>query len=108
MTPSQLHQLRQSAGDPDREYGKHVHHRSLDLHGDGLFLSRMLQSLANHSFVCFPRYRPITFDLLAGRRLELEALNGAMVRLGHEHGLSLPFNVAIYAALKPYANGARR
>jgi 2-dehydropantoate 2-reductase len=46
------------------------------------------------------------FDLLAGRRLELEALNGTMVRLGHEHGLSLPFNVAIYAALKPYANGA--
>jgi ketopantoate reductase len=49
----------------------------------------------------------MAFDLLAGRRLELEALNGTMVRLGHEHGLSLPFNVAIYAALKPYANGAQ-
>ena len=50
----------------------------------------------------------MAFDLLAGRRLELEALNGTMVRLGHEHGLSLPFNFAIYAALKPYAHGARR
>jgi 2-dehydropantoate 2-reductase len=50
----------------------------------------------------------MAFDLLAGRRLELEALNGAIVRLGHEHGLSLPFNAAIYAALKPYANGALR
>jgi 2-dehydropantoate 2-reductase len=50
----------------------------------------------------------MAFDLLAGRRLELEALNGTMVRLGHEHGLPLPFNFAIYAALKPYANGTLR
>jgi 2-dehydropantoate 2-reductase len=44
----------------------------------------------------------MAFDLLAGRRLEIEALNGTMVRLGKEHNLSLPFNYAIYAALKPY------
>lgn len=50
----------------------------------------------------------MAFDLLAGHRLELEALNGTMVRLGHEHGLSLPFNFAIYAALKPYTNGTLR
>ena len=50
----------------------------------------------------------MAFDLLAGRRLEIEALNGTMVRLGNEHGMSLPFNAAIYAALKPYANGALR
>jgi 2-dehydropantoate 2-reductase len=48
----------------------------------------------------------MAFDLLAGRRLEIEALNGTMVRLGKEYGMSLPFNSAIYAALKPYANGA--
>ena len=50
----------------------------------------------------------MAFDLLAGRRLEIEALNGTMVRLGKEHGMSLPFNATIYAALKPYANGALR
>jgi 2-dehydropantoate 2-reductase len=50
----------------------------------------------------------MAFDLLAGRRLEIEALNGTMVRLGKERGMSLPFNYAIYAALKPYANGALR
>jgi 2-dehydropantoate 2-reductase len=50
----------------------------------------------------------MAFDLLAGRRLEIEALNGVMVRLGQEHGMSLPFNFAIYAALKPYTNGAPR
>jgi 2-dehydropantoate 2-reductase len=38
----------------------------------------------------------------------IEALNGTMVRLGQEHGMSLPFNYAIYAALKPYTNGAFR
>ena len=31
-----------------------------------------------------------------------------LVRLGTKHGMSLPFNYAIYAALKPYANGALR
>jgi hypothetical protein len=31
-----------------------------------------------------------------------------MVRLGQEQGMSLPFNTAIYAALKPYANGILR
>jgi 2-dehydropantoate 2-reductase len=48
----------------------------------------------------------MAFDLLAGRRLEIEALNGTMVRLGREQSMSLPFNYAIYAALKPYTNGA--
>ncbi len=47
----------------------------------------------------------MAFDLLAGRRLEIDALNGTMVRLGKEQGLSLPCNAVIYAALKPYANG---
>ncbi len=47
-------------------------------------------------------------DLLAGRRLEIEALNGTMVRMGQEQGLSLPYNTVIYAALKPYANGVPR
>ena len=45
-------------------------------------------------------------DLTAGRRLELESLNGAVVRLGAEHGVPTPYNFAIYAALRPYANGA--
>ncbi len=48
----------------------------------------------------------MAFDLLAGRRLEIEALNGTMVRLGEEHNIAVPFNFAIYAALKPYTNGA--
>ncbi len=45
-------------------------------------------------------------DLAAGRRLELEALHGTLVRLGREYGIPTPMNFAIYAALKPYADGA--
>ena len=45
-------------------------------------------------------------DLLHGRRLELESLNGAIVRLGRELGVPTPLNFAVYAALKPYVDGA--
>jgi 2-dehydropantoate 2-reductase len=45
-------------------------------------------------------------DLAHERRLELEALNGEVVRRGHEHDIRTPLNFAIYAALKPYINGA--
>jgi 2-dehydropantoate 2-reductase len=50
----------------------------------------------------------LAHDLAAGRRLELEALNGAVVRLGRAHGIPTPLNFAIYAALKPYVDGAPR
>jgi 2-dehydropantoate 2-reductase len=46
------------------------------------------------------------YDLAGGRRLELEVLNGTVVRLGSEHGIPTPINFAIYAALKPYLDGA--
>ena len=46
------------------------------------------------------------YDLAAGRRLELEVLNGTVVRLGNAYGIPTPFNFSIYAALKPYLNGA--
>jgi 2-dehydropantoate 2-reductase len=46
------------------------------------------------------------YDLAAGRRLEIETLNGTVVRLGEKHGAPTPANFAVYAALKPYADGA--
>jgi 2-dehydropantoate 2-reductase len=45
-------------------------------------------------------------DLAHEHRLELDALNGEVVRRGREHGIQTPLNFAIYAALKPYINGA--
>ena len=46
------------------------------------------------------------YDLAAGRRLEIETLNGTVVRLGQERGVPTPANFAVYATLKPYADGA--
>jgi 2-dehydropantoate 2-reductase len=45
-------------------------------------------------------------DLAGGRRLELESLNGKVVDLGREHGAETPLNFALYAALRPYLDGA--
>lgn len=54
-----------------------------------------------------PRMRSSMYlDLAAGRRMELEALNGTAVRLGRERWIPTPLNFAIYAALKPFADGA--
>lgn len=39
-------------------------------------------------------------DLERGRRLEIEALNGAVVRMGRALGVATPANQAIYAALR--------
>src|SRR5262249_39735355 len=45
------------------------------------------------------------YDLEAGRRLEIETLSGTVVHLGRKRGVPTPANFAIYAALKPYADG---
>jgi 2-dehydropantoate 2-reductase len=44
-------------------------------------------------------------DLARGRRLELEALHGHAVRLGRRSGVPTPAVFAVYAALKPHADG---
>ncbi|HEY4612744.1 MAG TPA: ketopantoate reductase family protein, partial [Bacteroidota bacterium] len=53
------------------------------------------------------RYDPKTrssmyFDLVNEKPLEIEALNGAVVRLGKELGVPTPIHQTIYAALLPY------
>lgn len=45
-------------------------------------------------------------DLLHGNRLELPWLGGKLVALGRELGVPTPTHDTMYAALKPYANGA--
>ena len=46
-------------------------------------------------------------DLMAGRPMELETLNGAVVRAGEAAGAPTPINNVIYAALKPYIGGSQ-
>ncbi|MBM3926404.1 MAG: 2-dehydropantoate 2-reductase [SAR202 cluster bacterium] len=44
-------------------------------------------------------------DLDRGRRLELETLTGAVVRLGEAKGVPTPINKLLYLILKPHMNG---
>ncbi len=46
-------------------------------------------------------------DLVHGKRLELEALHGHAVRLGQRLDVPTPTVFAVYAALTPFAEGAR-
>ena len=45
-------------------------------------------------------------DLEAGRRLEIEYLSGAVVRLGREKGIETPIHRTVWVAIKPWVNGA--
>jgi len=45
-------------------------------------------------------------DLERGRRLELEGLSGAVIRLGRQTGIPTPVHCTVYAALKPFIDGA--
>lgn len=44
-------------------------------------------------------------DLDAGRRLELDDITGAIVRLGRKHGIATPTHDVAYACLKPFRDG---
>jgi len=47
-------------------------------------------------------------DILAGRRSELDAQNGAVVRLGKEAAVATPVNGMIYSSLLPQEMQARK
>jgi 2-dehydropantoate 2-reductase len=51
-------------------------------------------------------YSSLHHDLTQGRKLELEALHGHAVRLGERLGVATPMLFAVYAALRPHADGA--
>ena len=48
-------------------------------------------------------YSSLYNDLTRGRRMELEALHGTIVRRAQRHGIPVPTSQAIYAILKPWA-----
>jgi 2-dehydropantoate 2-reductase len=43
------------------------------------------------------------YDLTHGRRMELEALHGTVVRLASARGVAVPMSEAVYATLRPWA-----
>ena len=48
-------------------------------------------------------YSSLHDDLVAGRRMQLEALHGFVVRRAAQHGVPVPMTRAVYAILKPWA-----
>jgi len=51
-------------------------------------------------------YSSLHYDLVNGKRLELEALHGHVVRLAERHRVEAPTVFAVYAALRPFRDGA--
>jgi 2-dehydropantoate 2-reductase len=47
-------------------------------------------------------------DLTAGRRIEVEALQGAVVRRGRAAGVPTPIMAGLYSVLKPWEDGSPR
>ncbi len=66
------------------------------------FVEKTLKPLGQYARWARPSMQ---VDLMAGRRLELEAMIGAIVRLGANKGIRTPINTTIYGALKPHVNG---
>ena len=52
-------------------------------------------------------YASLYDDLMAGRRLELEALHGELVRRAKLNGVVVPVSTVIYGLLRPWIAGAR-
>jgi len=49
----------------------------------------------------------LLIDLAQGKRIEVEALQGSVVRRGARAGVPTPIMAALYAVLRPHADGAR-
>ena len=49
----------------------------------------------------------LLIDLEMGKRIEVEALQGAAVRRAAKHGVPMPIISTLYAVLRPYAGGPR-
>jgi 2-dehydropantoate 2-reductase len=66
---------------------------------DGLVAQEMHRLLSQHDGATTSLYH----DLVTGHRMELEALQGAAIRIGREHSVPTPALDAAYAILQPWA-----
>ncbi|MCQ4334935.1 ketopantoate reductase family protein [Natronomonas sp. F2-12] len=51
----------------------------------------------------YDTYSSLHYDMTNGKRMELEALLGAVVRTADEHGVDVPRSRTVYAILRPWA-----
>ena len=50
----------------------------------------------------------LLIDLAQGKRIEVEALQGSVVRRAAAAGVAVPIMATLYAVLRPFAAGAPR
>ena len=72
--------------------GHQTHWRSPDQFADA-FYERLVPDTAEHE-------SSMLQDIMAGRRTEIDALNGAVMQLAGQHGLAVPYNHAVYDLVK--------
>ena len=53
-------------------------------------------------------YASMYRDLARGRRLEVEEIQGTLIRLAEKHGVPVPIHRTAYCCLKPFAAGTDR
>jgi 2-dehydropantoate 2-reductase len=58
-----------------------------------VFYARLVPDTAEHKSSTLQ-------DLTAGKRTEIEALNGAVIQLAQKHGIPVPYNLAVYNLIK--------
>lgn len=58
-----------------------------------VFYERLVPDTAEHE-------SSMLQDLTAGRRTEIDALNGPVIRLAEERGLTVPYNIAVYRLIR--------
>jgi len=63
-----------------------------------VFYSRLVPDTAEHKSSTLQ-------DIAAGKRTEIEALNGAVIQLAQEHGIAVPHNLAVYNLIKFLESG---
>ncbi len=63
-----------------------------------VFYSRLVPDTAEHKSSTLQ-------DIAAGKRTEVEALNGAVIQLAQKHGIAVPYNFAIYNLIKFLESG---
>jgi 2-dehydropantoate 2-reductase len=64
-----------------------------------VFYGRLVPDTAQHE-------SSMLQDLQAGKRTEIDALNGAVIRLAEKHALAVPYNLAVYHLIR-FLEGAR-
>ncbi|MFI5175309.1 MAG: ketopantoate reductase family protein, partial [Terriglobia bacterium] len=70
-----------------------------EIHLDGRLVEKTMRFLSTLE----PHGRASLYtDLVNNRRMELASLNGRVVQLAKKHGIPVPMNFAIYAALLPH------